>query len=338
MQARMEISTAKTPAETGANMRVEATGTRWRVRLHRTGPVSLPKAPVSRASRRHKLRSNGPEIGRRLLHRKRTAATGLRKQGVNWTEKPLPAETVSVALPNNASMSAAAAGRAAAVVVGQEVADAWADAEGSQKISSLHTFLASDHSNPKGGSMKLIRWVAPAVLVLAGIASAQDVRYNYDKSADFTKYKTYKWVDMKASDKDAMVDSQIKSTIDAELATKGLTKSDRDDADLYVGYQVAINTEKQVNTFSSDFGYGGGWGYYGRGYGGMGSTTSTSTTSTLYVGSLQLDFYDVTKKQAVFRAVGTKTLDPKAKPEKRQKNLAKAIKKMLKDYPPKPKA
>ena len=65
--------------------------------------------------------------------------------------------------------------------------------------------------------------------------------------------------------------------------------------------------------------------------------TSTSTTSTLYVGSLQLDFYDVSTKQAVFRAVGTKTLDAKAKPEKRQKNLAKAIKKMLKDYPPKAK-
>ena len=188
--------------------------------------------------------------------------------------------------------------------------------------------------------MKLVRWVAPVFLLLGGMAAAQDVRYNYEKSADFTKYKTYKWVEMKTSDKDAMVDSQIKSTIDAELATKGLTKSESDSADLYVGYQIAINTEKQVNTFSSDYGYGGGWGPYGRygGMGGMGSTTATSTTSTLYVGSLQLDFYDVSKKQAVFRAVGTKTLDTKAKPEKRQKNLAKAVKKMLKEYPPKAKA
>ena len=182
--------------------------------------------------------------------------------------------------------------------------------------------------------MKLIRWLAPVFLLLCGMAAAQDIRYNYDKSADFSKYKTYKWVEMKNSDKDAMVDSQIKSAIDAELAKKGLTKSDSDNVDLYVGYQVAINTEKQVNTFSSDFGYGGGWGYYGRGYGGMGSTTSTSTTSTLYVGALQVDLYEVSKKQAVFRAVATKTLDPKAKPEKRQKNLAKALEKMFKKYPP----
>ena len=58
--------------------------------------------------------------------------------------------------------------------------------------------------------MKLIRWLAPAFLLLGGMAAAQDVRYNYEKSADFTKYKTYKWVEIKTSDKDAMVDSQIK--------------------------------------------------------------------------------------------------------------------------------
>jgi hypothetical protein len=167
------------------------------------------------------------------------------------------------------------------------------------------------------------------------MAAAQDVRYNYDKTADFTKYRTYKWVEIKTSDKDEMIDNQIRTTIDAELAKKGLTKTDSDSADLYVGYQTAITTEKQVNTFSTGWGYGGGWGGYGR-YGGMGTTTGSATTSTLYIGALQLDFYEVPSKKTVFRAVGTKTIDTKAKPEKRQKNLAKAIQKMLKEYPPKP--
>ena len=44
--------------------------------------------------------------------------------------------------------------------------------------------------------------------------------------------------------------------------------------------------------------------------------TSTSTSSTLYVGSLQLDFLDVASKSTVFRAIGTKTIDAKAKPDK----------------------
>ena len=42
--------------------------------------------------------------------------------------------------------------------------------------------------------MKRILCIVPILLLLAGIAAAQDVRFNYDKSADFTKYKTYKWV------------------------------------------------------------------------------------------------------------------------------------------------
>jgi hypothetical protein len=39
----------------------------------------------------------------------------------------------------------------------------------------------------------------------------------------------------------------------------------------------------------------------------------------------------------VWRGTVSKTLDPTAKPEKRQKNLEKAVEKMLKNYPPKKK-
>jgi hypothetical protein len=47
--------------------------------------------------------------------------------------------------------------------------------------------------------------------------------------------------------------------------------------------------------------------------------------------------YDRTAKQLVWRGMASKTLDPKAKPEKRTKNLNKAMAKMLKNYPPPPK-
>jgi hypothetical protein len=52
---------------------------------------------------------------------------------------------------------------------------------------------------------------------------------------------------------------------------------------------------------------------------------------------LQLDFYDSAAKTTVFRAIGSKQIDTKAKPDKQQKNLAKAVKKILKEYPPKAK-
>jgi hypothetical protein len=202
-------------------------------------------------------------------------------------------------------------------------------------LGYLHGSSITQFNRQGENRMKRILCFVPVFLLLVGMAAAQDVRYNFDKTADFTKYKTYKWVVIETSDKDELIDKQIRATIDAELTKKGLTKSDNDNVDLFVGYQVAVTTEKQVNTFSTGYGYGGGWGRY-RGMGAMGSSTETATTSTLYVGALQLDFYEVPTKKTVFRAVGTKTLDTKAKPDKRQKNLAKAIQKMLKEYPPKP--
>src|SRR6476660_4733132 len=82
-------------------------------------------------------------------------------------------------------------------------------------------------------------WIGALLLLITVGAAAQDIRYNFDKNADFSKFKTYKWVPIKgAQPPDDLVDKQIKETFDAELAKKGLTKVDSDDADLFVGYQT----------------------------------------------------------------------------------------------------
>ena len=65
-----------------------------------------------------------------------------------------------------------------------------------------------------------------------------------------------------------------------------------------------------------------------------GGGTTTGSTSTIYVGQLVLDMYDSANRDLVWRGVASKTLDSKAKPDKQQKNLAKAVKKLLKNYPP----
>jgi hypothetical protein len=185
--------------------------------------------------------------------------------------------------------------------------------------------------------MKRLSLLLLALLFMGVGVAAQDVRYNFDQSADFSKFKTYKWVSIKnAAQVDEITAKQITQAIDAELAKKGLTKTDSDNADLFVGYQTAIGTEKQLEVYNTGWGYGPGWGPGWYGYrGGMG--TSTATTSTIYTGTLDLDMYDAAKKQLIWRGAVTKTIDQKANPEKRQKNLAKSIAKLLKNYPPKKK-
>jgi hypothetical protein len=76
--------------------------------------------------------------------------------------------------------------------------------------------------------MKRLSVMVLALLAVgASGALAQDVRYNFAKDAKFSDYKTFKWVDViKGSDQvNQITDNQIKAAIEAELATKGLTKN-----------------------------------------------------------------------------------------------------------------
>jgi Domain of unknown function (DUF4136) len=121
---------------------------------------------------------------------------------------------------------------------------------------------------------------------------------------------------------------QITAAIGAELAKKGLTKTHADNADLYITYQTAIGTQKQWNAFNTGWGYGPRW---------DGGGMSTATSETIYTGQLDLDMYDSANKRLIWKGVVSKTIDPGAKPDKRQKNITNSIEKLLKNYPPKAK-
>ena len=183
-----------------------------------------------------------------------------------------------------------------------------------------------------------IVFVASVLLLVAAAAQAQDVRYNFDKQANFSGFKTYKWVVLSGGTKvDDLRDRQIHDAVDAQLAAKGLTKVTGDTADLYVTYQAAIDKEKRFDAYSTgaNWGFGPGWGYGGW-WGGPSSTWTSGETTTIYVGQLAVDVYDAAKKTLVWRGVVSKTLNPDAKPEKQQKNLDKAVTKLFAKYPPQP--
>ena len=162
------------------------------------------------------------------------------------------------------------------------------------------------------------------VVTAFGFISAQDIKTNYMPGTDFSKYKTYKWVTIQGAEQpDQLLDQQIKLAVDASLATKGLTKTDDEKADLYVGYQLSITQEEQWNAY----GTGGGWRYRG----GM----ATATSSTIQIGTLGLDFYDPSPQQLLWRGQASKTLNPSKDPKKNQERLNKGVAKLLKNFPPK---
>ena len=160
------------------------------------------------------------------------------------------------------------------------------------------------------------------MLLACGSTFAQDVKYNFMPGTDFSKYRTYKWVNIPENvHPNQIVEQEIRQAVDAQLATKGLTKTDGDKADVYVGYQCSIDQERQWS----------GFGMRGIG-GGMGSATS----STIQNGTLAVDFYDPTDKQLVWRGQAAQTLNPSGNQEKNMQKLNKAMAKLLKNFPPPP--
>src|SRR5271165_7191978 len=106
-------------------------------------------------------------------------------------------------------------------------------------------------------------------LMACTLTIAQDVTTNSMPGTDFSKYHSYKWVTIEgATQPNQILDAQIKSSIDSQLAAKNLTKTDGDKGDLLIGYQTSLDQEKQWNAY----GMGGGprWG------GGMGTATSST--------------------------------------------------------------
>jgi hypothetical protein len=169
-----------------------------------------------------------------------------------------------------------------------------------------------------------IHWLQlPAALLFlaAGTLAAQDVTYNAMPGTNFSKYHTYKWVSIEGgAHPNQIMDAEIKQAVDQQLGPKGLTKTDAENADLLVGYQVAVDQQKQWNAYGMGRGFGGGMG--------------TATSSNIDIGTFVLDMYDPGTKQLVWTGRATKTIDPSSNEQKNQKNLDKAMAKLLKHYPP----
>ena len=181
--------------------------------------------------------------------------------------------------------------------------------------------------------MKMKIAVAALALLLApALAIAQKTSYDYNKSTDFTAFKTYGLKDGTKVGQ-PLIDDRIVAAIETQMAAKGFTKSDN--PDVFVVYHVAFDSQKDISTYSSGY---GGYGAYGWGWGGGwgGGTTSTQVRDIL-VGTLVIDMADAAKKQVAWRGMGVKEVQTQANPEKRDKSINEAVKKIFKNYPPKKK-
>src|SRR3984957_1164062 len=183
-------------------------------------------------------------------------------------------------------------------------------------------------SSRKGGNMKIQKIVFGLIglmLFFSGRAPAQQVKTDYDRSANFAQYKTYSWEHVKTQD--ALDVDRIKAAVNAAVAAKGWTQVDSGGDVSIVAMEITRN-QQTLNTFYD--GFGGGWGWRRFGAGGFGE--ATTTTETYKVGTVVVDLFDTKTKQLIWRGSSSDTLSSNS--DKNIKNLDKGVDKMFKKFPP----
>ena len=143
-----------------------------------------------------------------------------------------------------------------------------------------------------------------ATALLAGCASQPKVLSDYDKSADFARYRTFGFVTPVGADSTefkSLAVQTMQAAATRQMELRGYTRSDT--PDLVINFTGKIEEKADVESVPAPY-YGAGWGYggfYGAPYGGWGVGGTQVTTRRYNVGTLVMDIVDREKRQAVFQ-------------------------------------
>ena len=147
---------------------------------------------------------------------------------------------------------------------------------------------------------------------------------DYDHSVNFSQYKTYSWIKVKA--RNSLWTNRIQQDVDKQLAAKGWTRVPANGNASISAFQ-STRDQTTLETFYN--GFGGGWRW--RGIGG-GTGIATTTTDVTEVGTVLVDIFDSQSQQLIWR--GKESADLSGKPDKNAKSLAKNLASLFKHFPP----
>ena len=157
------------------------------------------------------------------------------------------------------------------------------------------------------------------------------VTSDYDKAADFTKYKTFKIdLDPQKTSVSQLNQTRIITAVKNELTKKGLTENTTS-PDLLVNISTILKDKKSISSNTDYYGYGGFYRPYVWG-GGMGVTGYTTYNIQDYKdGSLIIDVADASSKKLIWEGIGNSEIDkPLSNPDAQ---ISAAIAKIMASYP-----
>lgn len=154
---------------------------------------------------------------------------------------------------------------------------------------------------------------AAALLSLGGCASAPDVRADYDRSADFTAYRTFGFASPLGTDRggyQSVVSQHLKQATQREMEARGM-RLDSNAPQLLVNFNATLSEKLRVTSApmaTMGLGY---YGYRGGLYAAWPMYVEQTSVTPYKEGTLNIDVVDAARKQLVWEGVVSNTVTEK---------------------------
>jgi len=198
-------------------------------------------------------------------------------------------------------------------------------------------FFLRLHRSHAGGlrvrAHSVLVWVLSIVLLPPAQAVAQKVTINYDKATNFSKFKTYAWV-QGTPGFDPALDAYIKKSINDMLQHIGMTETNVAAADLVVTYHAAVSTDLSVGTaLDPTFAASGGVAMAGHS---IWETAGGAAATHVNKGGLAFEMLDRAANRLAWSGTAKHTISDKH--SERWDQIQKAMDKLFRNFPPTPQA
>ena len=180
--------------------------------------------------------------------------------------------------------------------------------------------------------------VIPAMMIialLAACASSTKIQSDYDRSVDFSQYKTYGYyspMGIENPNYSSLMGQMFRDAIDVQMKQRGYVKSSN--PDVLFNVSARLEDKTRVTTTSDPMMYGGGYyGYRGGMYdpwGGYGYGASTHV-SQYTQGTVNIDMVDPRMKRMLWEGIAIGRVQEKDK--NLREDIMTGVAEMFEGYP-----
>lgn len=179
-----------------------------------------------------------------------------------------------------------------------------------------------------------------AVVIAAGCTTTPVVTADYDRSANFSAYRTFGFFqkpDTDSADYQSLVTQTLKSAVRREMEARGYSYAPAD-PDLLINFHTQLAQRTRISQSPAPMysGYPGwgyhGWGGYYGGWGGWGGYGYDTWVDQYEEGTLRIDIVDARRKQLVWEGVAIARVTNKHRQD-RQGAINAAVVEIFARYP-----